>query len=339
MHKATLRLTETNLPGHLTFHLPPEGFSPLRATHAELAEYGLPHRPDPKVFPREARLWRHAMSRIKKFVKPTLTPRPARVHGQRNLPVFAPGVHGNQPSNIWSGLVATAGVGYTQIWGSWLVPTVTSATDGPGFSSSIWIGLNDASSLFQAGTDQDTGFANLFTGNNPNTTYPWYEWFPGPTIVIGLEVLPGHSVGVNLQPANDGTGSGVVSMINYTTGDAITPIVMPPPTTDFNNNTISPPILTVPSLSADWIIERPSNVVNGNPVPSALADFGIAGFLYGGALNITSGTVQKGPVNLVTVGEADQGTLLNMIADDGVTILAESQERPGLTFFFFASGP
>jgi hypothetical protein len=34
----------------------------------------------------------------------------------------------------------------------------------------------------------------------------------------------------------------------------------------------------------------------------------------------------------VTVGENDQGTLLNMTADDGVTILSVAQEEPALTF-------
>jgi hypothetical protein len=36
--KDTRRLTETNLPGHLTFEKPPKGFSPLRATDAQLRE-------------------------------------------------------------------------------------------------------------------------------------------------------------------------------------------------------------------------------------------------------------------------------------------------------------
>ena len=34
------RLIESNLPGFLTFEKPPEGFSPLRATDAELRKYG-----------------------------------------------------------------------------------------------------------------------------------------------------------------------------------------------------------------------------------------------------------------------------------------------------------
>jgi hypothetical protein len=213
---------------------------------------------------------------------------------------------------------------------------VATPAGGAGFYySSLWIGLGDSQSLLQAGTEQDTAFS--LVPNTASTTYAWYKWFPGTSVDVGLEVLPGHSVGVNLEPTNDGTGSGQVSMINYTTGVAITPVVVVPPTTDFNNNPISPPILNVPSQQASWIMERPSLLENGVPVAQGLADFGISGFLFGGALDVTSGSVQKGPVSLVTLGEGDQGTLLNMLANDGVTVLAEAQERPGLTIFF--TGP
>ena len=38
--------------------------------------------------------------------------------------------------------------------------------------------------------------------------------------------------------------------------------------------------------------------------------------------------------SLLTVGENDQGSLFNMIANDGVTVLCQAQDRPGLVFFF-----
>jgi hypothetical protein len=349
--RRNMRLIETDIPGHLTFEKPPEGFSALRATDAQLREYGLPHRPDPDRFPREARLWQNTMARIKKFVTPKLTLRPDRVHGSPNLPIVNPGVNSGK-SSIWSGLITSAGVGYSQIWGSWFVPMI--AVPNFGFSS-LWIGLNDSQSLFQAGTQQDSVFSensipgNAFPTAVPFLTYAWYEWFPGPTVGVGLEVFPGHSVGVNLQPAipgrpvgtleptSDEFGSGIVEMINYTTGVAITPVLVPPPTKNYNNKSIKPPIF--PTQQADWIMERTSLLENGSPVAQALPDFGIAGFLFGGAIEYTAGSVLKGPTELVTLGEGDRGTLLTMFANDGTTKLAEAVERPGLNITFLNSGP
>jgi hypothetical protein len=338
MSESALRLRETDVSGHLTFEAPPEGFSPNLASDEELRQYGLPHRPDPKKFPKEARLWLRTMARIKTFKTPKLTVRAGIVHGPRNLEDLTNLPSGgkrveNSTNSIWSGLVANTALLYTQIWGGWTIPEVTA----PGFSpcySSMWIGLNDGRSLFQAGTEQDV----LLPPISPeNTCYAWYEWFPGPSVSIDLAVLPGQAVSVNLEPLSDGSGRGQVSMINYTTGVAITPIVVSPPPVDFNGNPISPAITGVPSFNAEWILERTSLAENGVPVPQALADFGATGFLFGGAVELDSSTGGKTAFDLLTVGESDRGTLLNMLANDGVTVLSEAVERPGLVLFF--TGP
>ena len=69
---------------------------------------------------------------------------------------------------------------------------------------------------------------------------------------------------------------------------------------------------------------------NGVPTPSALADYGEAAILSGGAL-------VKG-VSAVVVGSNDQGTLVNMLANDGLTVLSTANEIPELQFFF-TGGP
>ncbi len=319
----TRRLIETNLPGYRTFEKPPEGFSPLRATDAELRKHGLPRRPDPERFPREAVQWRHMMASIKKFVTPELTLLPEIVHGLQPLPVF-----GDQDatSPIWSGLTVQASTGekWTDIWGTWVVPRVVGKA---GDESALWIGLFDSQSLFQAGTDQEV------TATAANT-YAWFEWFPGPSVQVGLEVLPGDTVTVYVQPTNDGTGSGSISITNRTTGTATAPIVVPPPTTDFNNNPISPPIQDVPNQQAVWTAERPSHVQKGKPVPTPLADFGVSGFLDGAAVD------SIGPCDTITyIGENDNGTLLEMLANDNASPLAFALEQPGLIIYFVAAGP
>ena len=119
-------------------------------------------------------------------------------------------------------------------------------------------------------------------------------------------------------------------MINYTTGFAITPIVVPPPTTLLTGGTITPPITNFPSQTAEWILERDALIINGALVAQPLADFGIASFMIGGAVEIDSSNGQKATTDLLTVGENDQSTLINMVAPDNVTVIAQTDERPGL---------
>jgi len=324
------RLLETEIPGHFIFEVPPHGFSPARASDTELRRYGLPHRPDPKKFPKQARLWLHMMNRIKRFVKPKLTLRPDVVHA---------GGDATSTSSIWAGLTANSALAYTQIWGTWTVPQAATPGGAAGiYKCAMWVGLQDGQSLFQAGTDcTPPVLPNPTFGSQNDQCFAWYEWFPGPAVQIGLEVLPGHAVGVNLEPLEIGSSQGVVSMINYTTGLAITPIVVSPPTQSLTGGTISPPITALPSKQADWILERNALVINGTAVPQALADFGIASFMFGGAVEFDATNGGKTTQDLLTLGENDQATLINMVAADNVTLIAQAEEQPGLVIFY--SGP
>ena len=322
-------LLETEIPGHFIFEAPPDGFSPTRASGSELRRYGLPHRPDPKKFPKEARLWLHTMNRIKRFIKPKLTLRPDVVHS---------GPDATSTSPIWTGLFANSALAYTQIWGAWTVPQAAAPGGAAGiYKCAMWVGLQDGLSLFQAGTDcTPPVFPNIF-GSQDDQCFAWYEWFPGPSVQIGLEVLPGHAVAVNLEPLEIGSSQGVVSMINLTLGVAITPIVLSPPTQSLTGGAISPPITSVPSKQADWILERNALVINGNPVPQPLADFGVASFMYGGAVEFDNTNGGKTTQDLLTLGENDQATLINMVGADNVTLIAQAEELPGLVMFY--TGP
>jgi hypothetical protein len=367
MDQSQFELVPTSLPNHFTFKAPPPAFNPLRASDDDLRRFGLPHRPDPKRHPAAARMWIRAMSRVKKFVTPTLAERPDIIHGPgpqeylRNLrkrPTTTAdnAVVENVPNQIWSGLVVSdTGPGttsYSQVFGTWVVPWVTVPPGGTGsFFSSLWVGLNDSdvTSLLQAGTEEDAAFTGAIIGEGVATTYyAWVEWFPGPSIVVGqasevdsdqsFPVSPGQVITVNIelfqlfqgQPAS--LAWGMISMLNVSTGLAITPILIPPPSVNFNNQPITPP--PFPVQQAVFILERPSIVENGQAVPGALAEFGEAVMGSGGAV----GTDQNGiktTSGSFTVGEDDEGQLLNMV-DDG-NVLAEASENPGLTFTYVGS--
>jgi len=329
MPDSRFKLHPTNLADHFHFELPPDGFQPTRATDGELRRYGLPHRPDPRRFPKATRFWLRSMRRIKTFIVPTLEKQPELIHGSGVT------LHDvSDTSRIWSGLSITNNAPYISVWGTWTVPSI-SVPHGVGRArSSMWVGLDDTSrSLFQAGTEQD---CSRLGGA---IYYAWFEWFPQPSIAVkNFPVSPGQAVAVFVGNVEElpGGNQGLITFLNYSTGLATAPILVPIPTTDFNGNAIEPPLPGVPSTRADWILERTSNAVNGKAVPDNLADYGEASMIEGDAIG-TSVVSNKTEANAFFVGENDQGTLHQMLADDGETVISEASEVPGLKFFY--TGP
>ncbi len=327
MPDRTLQLHATNLADHYHFELPPEGFQPTKATDEQLRSYGLPHRPDPIKFPKAARLWLRSMRKVKRFIAPSLEIRPELIHGNR-----APIHDLSDTSQIWSGLTIAGNAPYISVWGTWMIPAVSSRHGRA--VSSLWIGLDDNTrSLLQAGTDQDCGPIPLAV------YFAWFEWFPQASVVISnFHVAPGQSVAVFVGNVEDlpGGNQGLVTFLNYSTGDATAPLLVPIPTTDFAGKAITPPLPGVPSARASWILERPSTAQNGIAVPGTLADYGEASMIEGDAIG-TSTESGKTFANGVFVGENDQGTLHQMLADDGVTVISEASEVPGLKFLY--TGP
>jgi hypothetical protein len=204
----------------------------------------------------------------------------------------------------------------------------------------MWVGLDDPpitqsslGSLLQAGTEQDN------FGSDIVNYYAWFEWFPQPSVTVSnLAIQPGESVAVYVGNVDEvaGGNQGLVTLFNYSSGVMTAPILVPIPTTDFNGNPISPPLPGVPTSRADWILERPSFVQNGQGVAGILADYGEASIIEGDAVG-TSTAGGKTSANAIFVGENDQGILHQMLADDGVTIISEANEVPGLQFLY--TGP
>lgn len=329
MTNSEMRLVTTNLPGHFSFEPPPEGLKLSSASDEQLRQHGLPHRPDPKKFPKASRLWIRAMNRVRKFVTPDLVVRRDIVHGATARVIEDT----STSSNIWSGLRVNNAAPYTNVWGNWVIPSVTVPPGGAdAYNSSLWVGLNGPS-LLQAGTEQDATLNNGIFGGLSTSYYAWIEWFPGPSIQVNnFPVAPGDAMIVNISPLNDGSGGGIVWLFDFTTGIGSS-LVVPIPTLDFNGNTIDPPISGPPSNEAVWILERPSTVVNGVATPTALADYGEAVMAEAGAAG-TSISEGKSETDPVYVGSNDQGILINMFANDGVTMLSNAVEVPELQFYF-----
>jgi hypothetical protein len=319
-----IELTETNIEHCFRFPAPPEGVELHKASDALLSQHGLPHRPDPKKFPAAARAWLQAMSKIKRFVSPNLMVESKLLHGlpepitTQNPPILGPNLPPIEFQLSWSGLISNAFSSYTQVWGTWVVPAVSLPAGGKGsFHSALWVGLYDHSDyydcpIFQAGTNQSVS-------GSDHAYNAWIEWYPAAQLILdgsegqqSFPVLPGQEIMVSLETI--GNTGGIINMANLTTGVAINPICMTPPTTDAHGTPINP---VVPSKQAVWVMERPCDA----NTPTALADFGQAVMTAIGAVYENPNN-EKG--NKLEVGPNDEVTLLYMHANDGLTILAEA---------------
>jgi hypothetical protein len=233
----------------LRFAVPPAGFSPLKASAAELAAYGLPPRP---TRPADLASWTKLMSHLTKLVAPDISvsaPKP------NNLPQ-RPAVHaGGQAgvstgtTNIWSGYVSkqSSSTYYNLAFGEWVQPSI-SATSCSGATHLTWVGLGGygSASLIQDGTDQ--------------SNQAWYEYLgPGGT-GVSITLLSG-SLGIT-------SGDTIAAWTSYSSGSAYWTVE------DVTKGTASSASLSSASSfydgsSAEFIDER----TTFGTTPSPLADY------------------------------------------------------------------
>jgi hypothetical protein len=141
---------------------------------------------------------------------------------------------GTLDSENWSGYAVT-GLTYTQVAGSWIVPTVK-ATSGQRYASD-WVGIggfaNENRKLIQAGTtEQDV--------NGTITYNAWTEILPASETVIGkFKVHPGDAMSVDITKGSGKSWTMVV--IDTTESESFTRTVN----------------YTLQENSAEWIHEAP----------------------------------------------------------------------------------
>jgi len=318
-------LVPTTLPGVLTHTPLPDGVHPSTAPNELLQQHGFPMRPDPRKNPRAAKLWRLAMSRFRRHIIPELRINHNVAHGTSRGRTAA-----DTNNSIWSGKLLQTGGPFIEIWGSWTIPLVQpsllQSTPGPPgpfsaplpWKSAIWVGIDgwNTDTVFQAGTEQDVRVADPEFGTLGWNTYAWFEWFSdksnnGEIQLMNFPVNPGDSVLVYLVRVgvdDQGMPSGQASFLNLT-GGAYTSVIFSKP----NDGSV------FQGNCAEWIVERPSNVVSpNNLVPADLADFG--------AVTISSANA-KGPNGIV---KSDSGTSLNMFdpKQAELPILSETEDEP-----------
>ncbi|MHB1980627.1 MAG: G1 family glutamic endopeptidase [Sulfobacillus sp.] len=139
-------------------------------------------------------------------------------------------------SSNWSGYALATSVSgtYTQITGSWIVPTVAPSR-GSTYSSS-WIGIDgfNNSNLIQTGTEQD-----YYQGSAHYDA--WWEILPAAeTVITGDPVNPGDAMTASV--AKNANGTWTIAISDVTAGWSFS-------TTQ---------TYTGPGTSAEWIQEAPT---------------------------------------------------------------------------------
>jgi hypothetical protein len=142
-------------------------------------------------------------------------------------------------SSNWAGY-AVVGTDFTEVRGSWTVPTVD-CTANPNGAASFWVGIDgwDNDTVEQTGTESQCNGLEL-------VTYAWYEFAPKAGVTIkSMRVSPGEEMAAKVEY----NGSEfVVTITDLTTGDTFkTAQAMP----------------RAKRTSAEWIAE--SNGYSGLP--------------------------------------------------------------------------
>jgi hypothetical protein len=188
-------------------------------------------------------------------------------------------------SENWSGYAVTA-PSFTQVMGSWVVPTAncteTPATRSGNVYSSFWVGIDGYTSptVEQIGTDSDSDYNS--DGGSVATYYAWYEFYPAEGYEItSLTVSPGDQISAEVSYSGS---EFTVTLTNVTTEESFTK---------------SQRVRKALRSSAEWIAESPCCTRGGGIVP--LSDFGTVDFgaSYTGVAgtNYASDISRSGPIS------------------------------------------
>jgi len=185
----------------LEFPVPPAGFNSLRASTAELAQYGLPPQPSN---PQARAEWNRLAGALSGHVRaPSLSVRAALPNAfTRSFKPPTPAVAFSEvDSNNWTGYVSEEGQSnyYTNVQATWTQPSIGS-TSCSNATHSTWVGIGGyigSNQLLQAGTDQ----------NNQ----AWFEYL-GPSGSVPQQIFP-NNITIN-------SGDSVLAGTAYTPNQA-----------------------------------------------------------------------------------------------------------------------
>jgi hypothetical protein len=200
-----------------------------------------------------------------------VAPAPANaviMHGRPFIP--GPRGRGTTSSTNWSGYATYgSGVTFTDVKGTWTVPTATCPVQKAQYAS-FWVGIDGytSSTVEQTGTDSDCN------GRNKPKYYAWYEMYPSAPVNLSMTIHPGNVMFAEVSVS--GT-SFTLTITDTTTGSTFT-----------TTKTLS----SATKTSAEWVAEAPSSCfIRCTVLP--LANFGVVNFTG----SFTTGNGHTGSIN------------------------------------------
>ena len=201
-------------------------------------------------------------------------------------------------SRNWSGYAAQNGQ-YTQVSGTWKVPSVTGSD--PSSADAAWVGIGGISSndLIQSGTE------DTFDADGQVTASAFYELLPdAPVTIPTVTPRPGDTVTVSISQQQPDQWQ--ISFADTT-----------------NGQTFSTTVSYTSSLSsAEWIEEAPSDGYGTVP----LANFGSVSFTHASS---NQGTLSQSGAQPLAMAD-DQGQTLatpSAIGSDGASFSVSDQQQ------------
>jgi hypothetical protein len=209
------------------------------------------------------------------------SPRPMNLHKRRNQTQLE--------STNWSGYAVTTASGstFTNVNGSWIVPTVNCSSSGTQTAaSSFWIGIDgfNSSTVEQIGTDSDCDSTTNRRGGTTTvspTYYAWFEFYPSGSFVIQFPtpIQPGHLMNASVVYAGtQSLGFGRIS----STEPKFTVTITDMSTGQSFSTTAA--VSGAQQASAEWVAEAPSS--NTGVLP--LSNFGSVMFNGAGSFGTAS---------------------------------------------------
>jgi len=196
---------------------------------------------------------------------------------------------GSDTSTNWSGYAVT-GSNFTDVKGSWTVPSIDSSQCAGGYSAA-WVGIDgdNSNTVEQCGTEQDAN----------GQFYAWYEMYPKGSVYVAA-VAAGHQITAEVQYQSNG-GKFVLTLRDNKTLILNTSQKLP----------------QARRSSAEWIMEAPWS---GGTLP--LADFVSIGFT---GCQVAVGS--SSPVGLSSFGSTAE--MITMVSTSGTQLRAQPSSPVG----------
>jgi len=307
----------TSVGGVQIFAGPPKGFNPMTASGRELAQYGLPQRPDQAADPKGFAVWQRGMLALKTRASDVRATKyfsrefmPAKNQPARTIEAGPSTIN----STNWSGVAITNTnkswnnkTSFTYVTSVFNVPAAQppfGACDngilGPFYELS-WSGIDGFSILFGT-SDVLQGGSYSYADCGGNVQYlGWVEWYPSYSFT---ELMCG---GIPCL-VNAGDDFWVVT---YGLAGTATQSVYVEDITSQWYGTMSLPYVTGPGLvgnTAEWIVERPYCCAENEPLPLAnyIYDFFTFSYAEDGADKVFyAGSTASSAFNITMLDDSD----------------------------------